>query len=129
MAADTLEKALAAEVDVRVRAALNEKMEVLRKALRGLEGVLTGAEVKAATAAKPTPRPRNSKRACSIVGCKRPVKSRGFCAAHYQKWHKLSGTGKLPAEWKPDAAPHSIKDVKLPRGRAGNARNQEAAAF
>ncbi len=64
-------------------------------------------------------RPRGEKRACALVGCKNPARSKGYCAAHYQKYRNLSKTGRLPADWVADAAPHSVKNIKLPRGRAG----------
>jgi hypothetical protein len=64
-------------------------------------------------------RTRGEKRACALVGCKNPARSKGYCAAHYQKWRNLSKTGRLPADWVADAAPHSVKNIKLPRGRAG----------
>jgi hypothetical protein len=64
-------------------------------------------------------RPKSERRACAVKGCKRPFRSKGYCAAHYQKFRSLQRTGRLPADWKPNAAPHTVKDIKLPRGRAG----------
>jgi hypothetical protein len=64
-------------------------------------------------------RPRKDKRPCSIIGCRRPARSKGFCSAHYQKRRMLLATHRLPADWKDDAPPASVKDLKLPRGRAG----------
>jgi len=58
-------------------------------------------------------------RPCALIGCKRPARSKGYCAAHYQKYRNLSKTGRLPAEWVPFAPPSSVKDLVLPRGRAG----------
>jgi hypothetical protein len=58
-------------------------------------------------------------RACALIGCKRPARSKGYCAAHYQKYRALQRTGRLPADWKDFAAPSSVKDIVLPRGRAG----------
>jgi hypothetical protein len=58
-------------------------------------------------------------RACALIGCKRPARSKGYCAAHYQKYRSLDRTGRLPSDWKDFAPPHSVKDVILPRGRAG----------
>ena len=58
-------------------------------------------------------------RGCALIGCKRPARSKGYCAAHYQKYRSLDRTGRLPAEWKDFAPPNSVKDVVLPRGRAG----------
>lgn len=66
-------------------------------------------------------------RQCAVIGCKRPARSKGYCSAHYQKLRLLIRTNRRPADWVDDAAPHSAKDVKLPRGRAG-AREKQAAA-
>jgi len=64
--------------------------------------------------------PRGSNdRGCALIGCKRPARSKGFCAAHYQKYRMLSRTHRLPADWVEHAAPGSVRDVVLPRGRAG----------
>jgi hypothetical protein len=59
-------------------------------------------------------------RGCALQGCKRPARSKGFCAAHYQKYRNLEATGRLPSDWKPFASPGSVKDIILPRGRAGS---------
>lgn len=59
------------------------------------------------------------KRACALIGCGRPTRSKGYCAAHYQKYRNLAKTGRLPSDWVEDASPNSVKDVTLPRGRAG----------
>lgn len=64
-------------------------------------------------------RGKNTGRACAVIGCKRPVRSKGYCAAHYQKQRMLERTNRLPSDWKDDAPPHSVKDIVLPRGRAG----------
>jgi hypothetical protein len=61
----------------------------------------------------------SEKRACALQGCGRPARSKGYCAAHYQKYRMLDRTGRLPADWVADAAPGSVKNLKLPRGRAG----------
>jgi hypothetical protein len=58
-------------------------------------------------------------RACALIGCRRPARSKGYCAAHYQKYRALDRTGRLPADWKDFAPPNSVKDIVLPRGRAG----------
>ena len=64
-------------------------------------------------------RGKNTGRACAVIGCKRAVRSKGYCAAHYQKQRMLERTNRLPSDWKDDAPPHSVKDIVLPRGRAG----------
>jgi hypothetical protein len=56
---------------------------------------------------------------CAVMGCGRPARSKGYCAAHYQKFRMLERTGRLPSDWVADASPNSVKNVKLPRGRAG----------
>jgi hypothetical protein len=58
-------------------------------------------------------------RGCALIGCKRPARSKGYCAAHYQKLRSLQRTGRMPSDWKDFAPPNSVKDVILPRGRAG----------
>ncbi len=60
-----------------------------------------------------------STHACAVIGCKRPSRSKGYCAAHYQKQRMLTKTHRLPADWVDGAAPQSVKDIVLPRGRAG----------
>jgi hypothetical protein len=59
------------------------------------------------------------KRACAVQGCGRPARSKGYCAAHYQKFRMLDRTGRLPSDWVADAEPNSVKNLKLARGRAG----------
>lgn len=66
-------------------------------------------------------RSENAGRACAVIGCGRPARSKGYCAAHYQKYRMLDRTGRLPPGWVADAAPNSVENVKLPRGRAGAA--------
>ncbi|MDP3236200.1 MAG: cell wall protein [Myxococcales bacterium] len=56
---------------------------------------------------------------CAVIGCKRPARAKGYCAAHYQKYRMLSKTGRLPSDWVEDASPQSVKNLVLPRGRAG----------
>lgn len=59
------------------------------------------------------------KRECAVMDCGRPARSKGYCAAHYQKFRMLDRTGRLPPDWVPDAAPGSVQNIALPRGRAG----------
>ncbi len=56
---------------------------------------------------------------CNIIGCKRPARSKGYCAAHYQKYRMLTRTKRLPSDWVDNAAPGTVRDMVLPRGRAG----------
>jgi hypothetical protein len=60
-----------------------------------------------------------SVRGCAIIGCKRPNRSKGYCAAHYQKLRMLTRTKRLPSDWVVNAQPQSVEYVVLPRGRAG----------
>jgi hypothetical protein len=61
----------------------------------------------------------DGKRACAVIDCGRPARSKGYCAAHYQKYRMLDRTGRLPSDWVADAEPNSVQNLKLPRGRAG----------
>jgi len=56
-------------------------------------------------------------RACAVIGCKRPVRSLGYCAAHYQKRRLMVASGRLHHAWTEDAAANSIPDVILGRKR------------
>jgi len=67
---------------------------------------------------KPGRKPSES-RLCALQGCKRPARSKGYCSAHYQKFRMLAKTDRLPSDWVEDAPPGSVKNLVLPRGRAG----------
>jgi len=58
-------------------------------------------------------------RLCAVIDCDRPARSKGYCAAHYQKYRMLKQTDRLPKDWVEDAQPQSVKNIILPRGRAG----------
>lgn len=58
-------------------------------------------------------------RGCAIIGCKRPARSKGYCAAHYQKYRMLTRTKRLPSDWVEHGDPSTVRDMVLPRGRAG----------
>lgn len=64
-------------------------------------------------------KPSGDKRECAVIDCGRPARSKGYCAAHYQKFRMLDRTGRLPSDWVADASPSSVKNLALPRGRAG----------
>lgn len=64
-------------------------------------------------------RPAGEHRGCAVQSCRRPARSKGYCSAHYQKLRMLTRTNRLPSDWKEYAATGSVKDVVLPRGRAG----------
>ena len=57
-------------------------------------------------------------RDCAIIGCGKPSRTKGYCAAHYQKLRMLEKTNRRPGEWKDYAEANSVEDIKLPRGRA-----------
>ncbi len=76
----------------------------------------------------PAAAPAPAERACAVMGCKRPARSKGYCSAHYQKLRLLIRTNRRPADWVDDAAPNSAKDVKLPRGRAAARERQPEPA-
>ncbi|MBE2248953.1 MAG: cell wall protein [Myxococcus sp.] len=59
------------------------------------------------------------KTGCAIIGCKKASRAKGYCAAHYQKYRMLAKTDRLPADWVEEAAPQTVKNLVLPRGRAG----------
>ncbi len=65
-------------------------------------------------------------RLCALSGCKNKARSKGYCAAHYQKYRNLSRTNRLPSDWKEYAAPNSVSDIVLPRGRAAAKALKEA---
>lgn len=66
-------------------------------------------------------------RDCAIIGCGKPSRTKGYCAAHYQKLRMLEKTNRRPGEWKDYAEPNSVEDIKLPRGRAAAKALAEAA--
>jgi hypothetical protein len=59
-------------------------------------------------------------RACAIIDCGNPARTKGYCAAHYQKLRMLVKTGRQPAAWTEYAPPNSVQDLVLPRGRAAS---------
>jgi len=84
------------------------------------------APVKAA-AAKESASKDASSRGCAVIGCDNPARSKGYCAAHYQKYNNLKKTGRA-AEfgWTDDAPEQSVTNPTLPRGRAGAKAKAEA---
>jgi hypothetical protein len=59
-------------------------------------------------------------RACAIVDCGQPARTKGYCAAHYQKLRMLVKTDRKPAAWTEYAPPNTVPDLVLPRGRAAS---------
>jgi hypothetical protein len=66
-------------------------------------------------------------RECAIIGCGSPSRTKGYCAAHYQKLRMLTKTNRRPSSWVDYAPPNSVEDVKLPRGRAAAKALAQAA--
>jgi hypothetical protein len=62
--------------------------------------------------------PGQNDRVCALIGCRKKARSKGYCAAHYQKFRMLTRTHRRPADWAEYAPPNSVKDIVLPRGRA-----------
>jgi hypothetical protein len=61
---------------------------------------------------------KSTSKDCAIIACGNPALSKGYCSSHYQKFRKLQKADRLPAGWVADAAPNSVENVVLPRGRA-----------
>ncbi len=79
-------------------------------------------------AARGRPAASSGERACAVIGCRRPARSKGYCSAHYQKLRLLVKSGRRPASWVDDAAPRSVPEIVLPRGRAASKARKEAPA-
>jgi hypothetical protein len=98
----------------------------LEQRLAPLLGMLGGAKRgpgRPPKSAAPPParrgRPRKTTTAaCAIIDCGKPALSKGYCSSHYQKFRKLQKADRLPSGWVADAAPNSVENVVLPRGRA-----------
>ena len=65
---------------------------------------------------------------CAIIDCGSPSRTKGYCAAHYQKLRMLTKTNRRPSAWKDYAEANSVEDIKLPRGRAASKALAEAAS-
>lgn len=62
---------------------------------------------------------RGESKACAVIGCPNDSKSKGYCAAHYQKYRMLQKRGQASQfGWSDSPAPHSVENPTLPRGRA-----------
>ena len=114
---------------------LEDAAQMLRDTVAKLGGIVTpgpAAKVAPASAARATKPgkakavPAGGTRACAIKGCGKPSRTKGYCAAHYQKLRMLKKTDRLPAAWADNAAPNSVEDVQLPRGRAASKALAEA---
>lgn len=104
-------------------------------ARRGRPPKATSASSSAVATRAPTPtlgRPRgrpalSGGKACAIIGCKRPARSKGYCAAHYQKLRLLIQTQRRPNAWVDNASAQSVPDLVLPRGRAASDKRGDSA--
>jgi len=110
---NTIRELVAAEV-ARALAPLRAQLKALASSSSAVNKRGPGRPVKDSAG-----RTNNAGRKCALQGCGRPARSKGYCAAHYQKYRQLERTGRLPLDWKPDAKANSVKNVQLPRGRAG----------
>jgi hypothetical protein len=72
--------------------------------------------------AGPPPRP------CAVIGCQNPVRSLGYCAAHYQKRRLMIASNRLHPLWVENAEPHSLPDVIPPRRPRGERQRTESPA-
>jgi len=134
---------LAQVLDQRIRAIVDEALEsALRENLRTIfQEELANALGSQATAAAPAPtgrrrgRPAGRKAAapkakpakgatsakkCNVVGCKRPHRSMGYCAAHYQSARKHG--------WPMPAPEGFVAPPSAPRGRPPKKGRSAAAA-
>ncbi len=109
-----------------LQAALDQ-LQAQSSVLSQLSAILGGAGAKRAAAPKAARRGgagrkrgrRGEARGCAIIGCKNNARSKGYCSAHYQKRRNLEKTKRLPSDWKENAGAGTVKDLVLPRGRAG----------
>lgn len=63
---------------------------------------------------------------CAIIGCKGASRTKGYCSAHYQKLRMLIRTHRRPETWVDFAAPNTVPDLVLPRGRAAKKAHKNA---
>lgn len=63
------------------------------------------------------PKAAGGKQICAIIDCGGVSRTKGYCAAHYQKFRMLDRTGRLPSDWVANAEPGTVMNVELPRGR------------
>ena len=61
--------------------------------------------VTAAQAPSRAPRAAESDKKCEVVGCKRPYRSQGYCAAHYQAARKYEWPMPAPRGFSPPPRP------------------------
>ncbi|WP_244981532.1 hypothetical protein [Corallococcus exercitus] len=116
---------------------LEDAAQMLRDTVAKLGGMVTPAPaakaptasaVRASKPGKPKVAQADGARACAIKGCGKPSRTKGYCAAHYQKLRNLEKTERRPAEWMDDAKPNTVEDILLPRGRAASKALAEKSA-
>ncbi len=120
---------LGAMAGVRAPSVIPEPAAVRGAGRRGKQAATTGRGVAAKQAPAEAKRVRveEGTRACAVIGCARQSRSKGYCSAHYQKLRLLMRTNRRPTDWVDDARPQSVREVKLPRGRAASKALKEAA--
>ena len=58
---------------------------------------------------------RGEARGCAVIGCQNDAKSKGYCAAHYQKYRMLQKRGQADQfGWSDTPPPQSVENPKLP---------------
>jgi len=106
------------DVEVSIMTEQASVAKVVVSARRG-PGRPKGQSAKVASV-KEAPAKAASSQACAVIGCDNEVRSKGYCAAHYQKYNNLKKTGRAADfGWTEDAPPQSVTNPTLPRGRAG----------
>lgn len=113
--ADDLTKAFEQRVRQIVEPMLEDAVARVTRALLGVGGAIQvarrGRRGGASAAAA-------GKQACNVSGCSRPVRSKGYCAAHYQAARKYG--------W-PMPAPRGFKAPVRRRGRPPKNKGEKAA--
>src|SRR5262249_2337828 len=97
-------------------------LRALAERLSPLAGLFSSGSPPGSAGAKRSRRGRRpgtaNDRGCAIKGCKNASRTKGYCAAHYQKLRMLIRTNRRPPAWTDYAPANSVADIVLPRGRA-----------
>jgi len=117
---------LAQALDTRIRAVIDESMnDAMRTSIRRiiqeeLAQILGGAAAPAAIGTRRAGRPpgrrvqatrapraaaQDADKKCEVAGCKRPYRSQGYCAAHYQAARKYEWPMPAPKNFSPPPRP------------------------
>lgn len=112
-----------------LRDALAEPVSEMADSLRRIADRLAGGsallslgwgETEEESAAEPAPEEAGpAPRPCAVIGCQNPVRSLGYCAAHYQKRRLMIASNRLHPLWVENAEPHTLPDVIPPRRARG----------